>query len=122
MAEVNYIKEVCARLGITQRQLAKELGYSEEVISRAANMDKISPLLKKNIESYINNDKEPVRDICKKLNLSQEELAKRIGVTKDTVSGWKRGIRDTPKWAINMFELLLIEKEYKALKETLKKL
>ena len=55
---------------------------------------------------------------CKQLGMTQKELAAHINVHEETVSKWSRGIIDTPKWAIKIFELLKIEKKFNALKQT----
>ncbi|PAF50147.1 hypothetical protein BKH43_05935 [Helicobacter sp. 13S00401-1] len=118
--ESNYIKEVCAKLGITQRELARTLGYSEEAISRAAKTNKVSNSMRKTIEGYLNQDLNKVKDICNKLDCTQEELALNIGVDKSSISEWSRGTRATPKWALRIFELLLVEKDYKMMQEKLR--
>lgn len=57
-----------------------------------------------------------VKLTCKELSITQKELAEQMGVAENTVSQWSRGIVDTPKWALKMFELLKIERNYKAIK------
>lgn len=58
-----------------------------------------------------------VKITCKELGVTQKELASQMQVAENTVSQWARGIIQTPKWAIKMFELLKIEKEYRKIKQ-----
>lgn len=53
-----------------------------------------------------------IKSTAKELGLTQKELADEIGVAENTMSQWSRGIIDTPKWAIKMFDLLKTEKKY----------
>ena len=62
-----------------------------------------------------------VDSTCKDLNLNQRELADLIGVTTNTVSGWKNGKREIPKWGHRILELVKLEREHKQLTETLKR-
>ena len=57
-----------------------------------------------------------VKETAKALGMTQKELAERIGVNKDTLGNWARGAIETPKWAIKLFELLLIEKKFNTIK------
>lgn len=57
-----------------------------------------------------------VKSTAKRLGITQKELADHIGVAENTVSQWARGIIDTPKWALKMFELLEIERKYNTAK------
>lgn len=61
-------------------------------------------------------DENVIKATAKKLGMTQKELADEIGVAENTMSQWARGIIDTPKWAIKMFELLEIEKKYNTAK------
>lgn len=58
-----------------------------------------------------------IKKTCKELGLTQKELAERMGIAENTISQWARGIAPTPAWAIRMFELLKIEKQYNTIKE-----
>ena len=58
-----------------------------------------------------------VKKVCKELGVTQKELAKIIGVGENTVGQWSRGIVETPKWALNHFELLKIEKKYNTIRD-----
>lgn len=58
-----------------------------------------------------------VKLTCKELGVTQKELAEIIGVTEDTVSKWARGIIETPKMAIRMFDLLKIERKFNTIKQ-----
>ena len=51
--------------------------------------------------------------------MTQKQLAEYIGISEDTVSKWSRGAVETPKWALKMFNLLLVEKKYKNLENGL---
>jgi len=57
-----------------------------------------------------------VKQTAKELGMTQKELAERMGVAENTVSQWSRGVVDTPKWALEMFELLKTEKKYNTIK------
>jgi len=65
----------------------------------------------------MNNQSNPVKETCKALGMTQKELAERIGVNKDTLGNWARGAIETPKWAITLFDLLLIEKKFNTIKQ-----
>lgn len=58
-----------------------------------------------------------VKDICKKLSVSQKQLAKEIGVSENTIGNWARGNVPIPEWAIKMFSLLDTEKKYNIIKQ-----
>ena len=60
-----------------------------------------------------------VKETAKELGMTQKQLAEYIGVSEDTVSKWSRGAVETPKWALKMFDLLLVEKKYKNLENGL---
>ena len=64
----------------------------------------------------IGNEENIVKKVCKELNITQKELSEKIGISENTIGGWARGITETPKWALNHFELLKIEKKYNAAK------
>lgn len=57
-----------------------------------------------------------IKKTCKELGLTQKELAEQMGVAENTISQWARGIAPTPVWAVRMFELLKIEKQYNTIK------
>ena len=51
----NLIKQVCNQLGLSYRQLAEKIGYSESSISNAAATGKISKQLEQAILLYLDN-------------------------------------------------------------------
>jgi len=57
-------------------------------------------------------DENIVKRVCRELGITQKELARKIGVAENTVSQWARGIVETPKWALKMFELLKKAEDY----------
>jgi transcriptional regulator with XRE-family HTH domain len=57
-----------------------------------------------------------VKQTAKELGITQKELAERMGVTEDTISNWSRGKIETPKWALEMFKLLIKEKKFETIK------
>lgn len=57
-----------------------------------------------------------VKQTTKELGMTQKELAERMGVTEDTISNWARGKIDAPKWALEMFKLLIKEKKFETIK------
>jgi len=58
-----------------------------------------------------------VKKTCKELGITQKELAQNIGVSENTVGGWSRGVTETPKWALKLFDLLKTEKKYNTAKQ-----
>jgi len=62
-----------------------------------------------------------VEKACKDLGLNQRELADLIGVSTNTVSGWRNGKRAIPKWGYRILDLVKLEKEHKQLTETIKR-
>jgi transcriptional regulator with XRE-family HTH domain len=58
---------------------------------------------------------------CQDLNLNQRELAELIGVSTNTISGWKNEKRAIPKWGYRILELVKLEKEHYQLADTIKK-
>lgn len=55
-----------------------------------------------------------VQITCEELGMTQIELANRIRVTENIVSGWLNGTIPVPDWAYVMFELLKKEKKLNA--------
>lgn len=64
----------------------------------------------------IDENKKLIKSTCHELGMTQKELAEYIGVAEDTLGKWVRGVTDMPKMAIKLFELLIIEKKFNALK------
>ena len=60
-----------------------------------------------------------IKETAKELGMTQKQLAQHIGVSEDTVSNWSRGVVDTPKWALKMFELLKNEQKSNNMNNTL---
>ncbi|SQC36289.1 Uncharacterised protein [Helicobacter fennelliae] len=53
----NLIKVTCKELGMTYKELAKAIGYSESAINNAARQRKLSEPLTRAIELYLENTK-----------------------------------------------------------------
>lgn len=53
--EENLIKKTCKELGMTYRELAKEIGYSEGALKTSVSTDKVSSSMDKAISLYIEN-------------------------------------------------------------------
>lgn len=51
-----------------------------------------------------------IKQTCKKLGITQKELAERLGVSVDTISNWSTAKTDTPKWSSELFRLMILEK------------
>lgn len=51
----NFIKLTCKELGLTYKQLAEEVGYSESAVKMARANDKVSEPMKKAVELYLEN-------------------------------------------------------------------
>ncbi len=51
--EVHFIKKVSKNLGMTYKELAEEIGYSESNLRQSVYSNKISSQLKKAIELYL---------------------------------------------------------------------
>jgi len=62
-------------------------------------------------------NKNIVKQTAKELGVTQKQLAEYIGVSENTMSQWSRGVIETPKWALKMFELLHTEKKFNTAKE-----
>lgn len=63
------------------------------------------------------SEENDVKKICKELGVTQKELAETIGISENTIGGWARGITETPKYALKIFELLKTEKKYNTAKQ-----
>jgi len=63
----------------------------------------------------------PVDKSCRELGVNQRELAELIGVSTNTISGWKNGVRKIPKWGFRILDLVKLEKEHIQLTETIKR-
>lgn len=57
-----------------------------------------------------------IKQTCKELGITQKELAEEMRVGENTVSQWSRGVIETPKWAIKMFDLLKTENKHNTAK------
>lgn len=51
-----------------------------------------------------------IKQTCKELGITQKELAERMGVSVDTISNWSTAKTYTPKWALELFRLMILEK------------
>ena len=58
-----------------------------------------------------------VKETAKALGMTQKELAEHIGVNENTIGNWARGTVETPKWAIKLFDLLILEEKYTKAKQ-----
>ena len=65
-------------------------------------------------------DENLVKKTCRELEISQKELAEKIGVSNNAISNWKNAKTPIPKWAIRSFELIEIESKYYQLRNLLK--
>lgn len=64
----------------------------------------------------IRGDKNIVKDVCKQLNISQKELADKMGIDDGTIRKWASGATKTPLWAENFMTLIIVnEKNVKAI-------
>jgi transcriptional regulator with XRE-family HTH domain len=61
-----------------------------------------------------------IKQTCKELEVTQKRLAEIMEVSEQTISQWARGVIPTPRWAIKMFGLLKIERDYNRLKSLLR--
>jgi len=50
-----------------------------------------------------------VKRVCKELNITQKELAERLGVNNGTVRQWSSQ-KEPPQWAVNFMNLLIENK------------
>ena len=71
----------------------------------------------KGLKMSENKEQNLIKKTCKELNLTQKELASKMGLAENTVSQWARGVTNTPLWACRMFELLKIERQFNLMKE-----
>jgi transcriptional regulator with XRE-family HTH domain len=65
------------------------------------------------------NETNIVKQTCKKLGITQKQLAERIGAGENTVSGWARDISPIPPTIIKLLELLIVEQKYNAIKNAI---
>ena len=63
-----------------------------------------------------------IKKTAKELGLTQKELAERLKTSEVSLSRWAKGQTEIPEWALEMFELLKIEKKYNAAKAKFKEL
>jgi len=47
-----------------------------------------------------------IKQICTELNITQKQLAEKMGVAEITVSQWARGVNPLPKWAEKFMTLI----------------
>jgi len=67
-----------------------------------------------------NTQENLVKKTCKELGITQKELANLTGVSNNAISNWKNNKQEIPKWALRLFELIIIEIKYNNLRELLK--
>ena len=53
--EIHLVKKISKELGLTYRQLGKEIGYSESNLRKSVSENRLSLPLKKAIELYLEN-------------------------------------------------------------------
>ena len=73
--------------------------------------------MKKEEQSEVNI----IKKTCQELGVNQKQLAEKIGVSSNTISGWKNGKFEIPKWGFKILQLIIVEKEHIQLTETIKK-
>ena len=54
-----------------------------------------------------NVQKTPMKEICKKYNLTQAELASKFGIPLRSVGNWCTGERTPPDYVVKMIETIL---------------
>ena len=64
-------------------------------------------------------EKNLVKETCKILNITQKELAEKIGVSPRTLNEWSSGRVEIPKIGQNILTLLPLVNEYSELKKSL---
>jgi len=62
-----------------------------------------------------------IEKTCRELGVNQKQLAEKIGVSSNTISGWKNGKQPMPKWAFKLLEFSKIENKYEQLISLLNK-
>ncbi len=73
----NIIKQVCKDLGLTYKNLAKEIGYKPDTINKSASTGKVSEQLQRAIEMYLENLR--LRYELNDFNVMKETLRKILG-------------------------------------------
>jgi len=63
-----------------------------------------------------------IKKTCKELGITQKELAQRIKVEEATISRWAKNKVSVSNWALEMFELLKIEKKFNEAKTKFKEI
>lgn len=73
------------------------------------------------IRHIINITHNIVKSTCKELEITQKELADKLGASEGTVRNWSSS-NELPQWAINFIETLKENKKNKEIADTVKKL
>ncbi len=55
MSNKNIVKKVCKELGLTYKELAEKIGYSEGALKMAVQRNNVSPQMEKAIKLYLEN-------------------------------------------------------------------
>jgi DNA-binding transcriptional regulator YiaG len=61
-----------------------------------------------------------VKKTCRELGITQKELAEMMGVSRQSVSYWATNKIEPPKILAKLLTLLIIEREYKQIRESFK--
>lgn len=114
------IKKICEKFGITQKQLAEEIGYPYTSLSTMMYRGDISQNLKQAILDFLDKNtarlnQESIKEFLEKYNMTVITLAQEIGVAESTL----RNALDTKK-VTKALDISI--KNYFKLKETKKEL
>ena len=74
MEDENIVKKVCKELGITQKELAERIGYSESIVRQVSSNGNVSEPMKKAIDLLLENNS--LRDSVKDLKTLADIIKK----------------------------------------------
>lgn len=98
MKDLN-IKQIRTNLGLTQADLAKKLGVDTKTVQNWEYGTTTIPKSKYGILGVLASNKKDlpndlaftIKELRKRLDITQVELANKIGVTENTIQNWERG-------------------------------
>ncbi|MFW2308049.1 helix-turn-helix domain-containing protein [Aliarcobacter butzleri] len=87
---------------------------------RIRGMNKEDALERKKY-SYSTNNENIVKKVCAELEITQKELAEKLGASEGTVRNWSSS-NELPQWALNFIETLIEHKKDKEIATKFKEL
>lgn len=124
-----YVKDFCNNIEPDEDELkiladkAREFYFKYEMSNRRVHDRRqgIAELLAGHVPFWLNDERSNiVKDVCKALGITQKELAEILGVNVSSVTNWATGKVEIPSVVLKCFDLLLVEKKFKQIKELIK--